>query len=482
MNLFNDESTNEIDKNLKSGYYQNSNENNLKCPILEETFNNSTILQIIRSKDKDEELYSLGICLEYKPPNQEYGIKKECDLSTYTRNKYFSPFLSEVPVLKIKSNYQVFKLFTINHQPAEVNSIPWRHMKSEWWRLHTFSNYPRETRCSAILLAKKGFIYIGNEKDLNDDTVLCVFCQSAAKDLTDDTNIDELHHAKWIKTCPMISGQQCENIMMKEYSKQDLEEKLSTLGKIRNVAPQFSDVCQGGAGEVSLEINGNGSGEIINSDGVTDSPMLNNENFDDVDAHLIVDQESNEDSNKTFVTTISHNNELTYNGASALSKSQFEHTVPPVSDSYLSSDNSHTSINQGEQNSSHNLPVLSCDTSNHNATIPQDNRSTIVGSQTQNDNSSTSSMREPPAQTPQTNSNTNTGANSYEKLGIITARPKRHEYAVEVTRVQSFEKWPANHHIKAEDLARAGYFFTGNKVFSFNGINNVKAIHCHVIS
>ena len=50
---------------------------------------------------------------------------------------------------------------------------------------------------------------------------------------------------------------------------------------------------------------------------------------------------------------------------------------------------------------------------------------------------------------------------SYNELNIITARPKRQEYAVEIARTRSFVGWPATHHLRVDDLVKAGFFYTG---------------------
>ncbi|RUS69622.1 hypothetical protein EGW08_022609, partial [Elysia chlorotica] len=57
--------------------------------------------------------------------------------------------------------------------------------------------------------------------------------------------------------------------------------------------------------------------------------------------------------------------------------------------------------------------------------------------------------------------NVSDGGSDPSRLGIITERPKRCEYAVRVKRLESFGEWPADHHINKEDLADAGYYYAG---------------------
>ncbi|GFO17516.1 baculoviral iap repeat-containing protein 7 [Plakobranchus ocellatus] len=50
---------------------------------------------------------------------------------------------------------------------------------------------------------------------------------------------------------------------------------------------------------------------------------------------------------------------------------------------------------------------------------------------------------------------------TYHDLGIIVDRPKRYEYAVRQKRLETFRDWPADHHLKKEDLADAGFYYAG---------------------
>ena len=54
---------------------------------------------------------------------------------------------------------------------------------------------------------------------------------------------------------------------------------------------------------------------------------------------------------------------------------------------------------------------------------------------------------------------------TFQKLKLITDKPKRPEYAGLSTRLQTFGKWPNDHHIKKDDLADAGFYFEGTSSF-----------------
>ncbi|GFR90209.1 baculoviral IAP repeat-containing protein 7 [Elysia marginata] len=71
----------------------------------------------------------------------------------------------------------------------------------------------------------------------------------------------------------------------------------------------------------------------------------------------------------------------------------------------------------------------------------------------------TSSTNQP--STPATNPPAVPQNPTYLELGIITERPKRYEYAVRFKRLDTFGDWPADHHLRKEDLADAGFYYAG---------------------
>ncbi len=50
---------------------------------------------------------------------------------------------------------------------------------------------------------------------------------------------------------------------------------------------------------------------------------------------------------------------------------------------------------------------------------------------------------------------------TYAELGVITALPKRYEYALEAKRLETLGSWPRDHPLKPEDLAAAGFYYAG---------------------
>ena len=57
---------------------------------------------------------------------------------------------------------------------------------------------------------------------------------------------------------------------------------------------------------------------------------------------------------------------------------------------------------------------------------------------------------------------TSTSNNGPGELGVETARPKHPAMAVEAVRLASFDRWPRSNPVTPENLARAGFYYTGN--------------------
>ena len=47
------------------------------------------------------------------------------------------------------------------------------------------------------------------------------------------------------------------------------------------------------------------------------------------------------------------------------------------------------------------------------------------------------------------------------ELGIVIERPIHQNYAIEAERLATFRQWPENSHLTPEELASAGFFYTG---------------------
>ena len=55
---------------------------------------------------------------------------------------------------------------------------------------------------------------------------------------------------------------------------------------------------------------------------------------------------------------------------------------------------------------------------------------------------------------------------TYEELGIFSQRPKRPDMAVTQVRINTFDGWPHNESHSREEMADAGFYYTGLGVFS----------------
>jgi hypothetical protein len=50
-------------------------------------------------------------------------------------------------------------------------------------------------------------------------------------------------------------------------------------------------------------------------------------------------------------------------------------------------------------------------------------------------------------------------------MGVCIAKPKYPKYAIRATRLDSFKMWPRNMKQSPEELALAGFFFTGKLIW-----------------
>ena len=53
---------------------------------------------------------------------------------------------------------------------------------------------------------------------------------------------------------------------------------------------------------------------------------------------------------------------------------------------------------------------------------------------------------------------------TYEELGIFSQRPKRPDMAVTQVRINTFEGWPHNESHPREEMAEAGFYYTGMEI------------------
>ncbi|XP_013093248.2 uncharacterized protein LOC106077001 [Biomphalaria glabrata] len=108
-----------------------------------------------------------------------------------------------------------------------------------------------------------------------------------------------------------------------------------------------------------------------------------------------------------------------------------------------------TVINEAESSVSSAAP----DTTSHNS-LSTSSDATPIGSA-----SSASSAKV------EQNADSKRKCPTYSELGIVTERPKRPEYAVKGEHSKTFTNWPRSHHIQADDLADAEFYYAGNFFF-----------------
>ena len=116
----------------------------------------------------------------------------------------------------------------LNTFGVNVNLI----LYEEKWRLRTFHKYPINAPKSRILLAKAGFIYIGEGFD---DTVFCIFCGSIRRDWAEEEDIDETHRTL-CQDCVMVTGTGGVNIPLSDPNNITFDEIVAAIRNIRDIS------------------------------------------------------------------------------------------------------------------------------------------------------------------------------------------------------------------------------------------------------
>ena len=323
--------------------------------------------------------------------------------------------------------------------PSEINQIPWSRFDEEWWRLHSFSKYPRSAPCSAILLAKQGFVYNGTGKE-DDDTIICVFCFHTVKNLSSllsdhSLNMSEFHRHVNAK-CPIVIGQCPRNVTIKERDGKLIAWIFAELDKLNGVKDEVPKKSE--ANNVAVIGNNDiyGKYPVASNEPVQPvasiQPVASNVSCNIEEQQTPLHQVTSNDSPSMFVT----------NHAPSLCFQQPRPPPPPQSFEEM-------------------LPPIAAPTTHRTPPPPPPENPINKHQPPPQPPPPQQQQQPPPQQQPQEPQEPETNTTSYSKLGIITAKPKRPEYSIESERLKTYEGWREDHHIKSADLAKAGYFFTG---------------------
>ncbi|KAK3793996.1 hypothetical protein RRG08_028430 [Elysia crispata] len=413
---------------------------------------------------------------------------------------------------------QTLTVYTLDTYTAQnltvVGSIPWAWLREEKWRLHTFAKYPHNTSKSAILLAEDGFAYIGSGKD-SDDTVICFFCRGMKRAWREDEDIRQAHRAL-SPDCPMVNGTGGGNIPL-------IAPENVSFGRTQFAAGGQNDIEKDCSPDLSQEAGQAGPNRQHQQHSkaqsgsnkpkapvqlATYTVMCASSRPQRITQHQAVgnttalDQASDDRGASSIVTSsntapsfvkaddVSGQNHGSQQSAQRQAAAATGHTNPnlprignesrnvpdggnrPTPTNLLSAPSEPATQSARPSSASQSLPPTTSTPSSTGATVIQSStphtvaQSSAPNTATQSPPPNTvtqSSTTTPSSQssTPSTNPPPVPQNPTYLELGIITERPKRYEYAVRIKRLETFGDWPADHHLKKEDLADAGFYYAG---------------------
>ncbi|RUS89627.1 hypothetical protein EGW08_002645 [Elysia chlorotica] len=387
----------------------------------------------------------------------------------------------------------VYTLDTVTAQNLNVvGSIPWAWLSEEKWRLHTFAKYPHNTAKSAILLAEDGFAYIGSGKD-SDDTVICFFCRAVKRGWREDENIRESHRFL-SPDCTMVTGMCGGNVPLSAPDNvsfgRTLLEASAQCGIDKDCSP-----------ELSHEASRVGPSRQLQQPRVAQSASSRPKAPIQLATHSVMPPPPNHRSEARQHQAVGNTTALGQASddrgtSSIVTSSDLAPSFPAADTSEqgrggqqstqrsLPSSQSQTATGTGRTNPGRNVPDGGSRTSQANlstssapatvTTSPAPNVATqpsVPITAGQSSTPTTTQSSTPPTAGQSTTSTQSSAPTptppaipqnpTYLELGIITERPKRYEYAVRLKRLETFGEWPADHHLKKEDLADAGFYYAG---------------------
>ncbi|KAH9505032.1 hypothetical protein Btru_061476 [Bulinus truncatus] len=329
-------------------------------------------------------------------------------------------------------------------------------MEHELMRLRTFINYPLDSLISSIILAREGFIFIGQG---NNAEIKCVFCDVTITNLNHAADIKSVH-ARLSPSCPVVIGQNSSNITWSSETALNIQEP-------------------GNSGDQNFSGPFHGSKYIPGTDLTNDSntsisaTLENGRTANKNNAHT-ADASASRNISPADSAVLRHFSQATDLGAnSAVLRNN---TLAPSS----RTDSSVPEI-QTPQGLPADLPYIAqpiSQSAHSSNSIFNQSRSTpqaaVAGEaalietdsiQTQTSASHMPNSNATLSHTIQTaiNSSYSSGGPgpTYSELGIITERPKRPEYALKQKRRETFTNWPRDHHLSEDELAEAGFYYAG---------------------
>lgn len=358
---------------------------------------------------------------------------------------------------------------------AKDEKALYRH---ELWRLHTFVNYPRGAPVSSLLLARQGFIYIGSGTGDSDTSIMCIFCSLVLKSLDEGVDIEKVHRTLR-PDCASRRDGPSQNILLEPFDGEsthlfsqlqshptDTDLPSSSTGDVRSYEAEVL------SSEMDVPENAVAPAAVLTNDSVQKPVSDHHAHQSSTHRNLIPPSSSVHgqatDRNHTSKMVTTRAQTLSFPGQDSVTDRLREVSRPDGQPVYNGEHIQTDGSDQFDQTDSHDHRDGHDQHDGHsqhegheqyNGQHHQDGHDHHNGQVHDNghDQHDGHNQHDGPGQ-----QDGQGGNNSLEKIGIVTCRPRLPEYALELVRLQSFKKWPKDHHPKPEDLAKAGFFYTGS--------------------
>ncbi|KAK3099468.1 hypothetical protein FSP39_004935 [Pinctada imbricata] len=383
--------------------------------------------------------------------------------------------------ISFNSTYTVYPVNTLTEYYREIESNPetsfLERMQFDMFRTSTFSEFPKNSPVSTLMLAKAGFYYEGKE-----DEVKCFKCGKKYRNWQPLDDPIQIHRAI-SPLCPIVSELGTSTSSQRESQNQS------------NRGNDESILYRRETGN-SHTFTSNGEVNVCEDASNSDSPSNTNENERNnytedrgVPSSVGVSQRKGVRylSNESMLPRVSdtHDNrsidritfsqiEGTRNEHNELSPlpvtQSMEGTISPTSNA-IANPQMHVPQNRFNPESSSASAFRQSNIHNVSASDHRNIPTSSDSSTTENPSpeGSTISSNRPAA--PEVNGPISTdqprsAASTLEPLGISIEKPRYPQYAVLATRISSFRNWPEHLHQKPEELAKAGFLYEGTNDFT----------------
>ncbi|KAK0063302.1 baculoviral IAP repeat-containing protein 3 [Biomphalaria pfeifferi] len=359
-------------------------------------------------------------------------------------------------------------------------------LKSEIYRLATFATYPINANKPATMLAANGFFYIGEGEN---DNVWCYFCGKSKDNWLRDSDIARVH-AFVSPVCPMVKGTESANIPW-SLPTTETKDRLRSLnigntfvgGDVHYLSASLS--AEQPTTDSALSYNAASHSYTLSSESHISVPFMSLEtSYLQSDVSNATKPNISEDSNGfttrrhsltgnyEYVMPESSDEAFPFTNIAAAQPVTSTNSVVENSESVMQSSTeldhqvgsgtSNKPITESQRNITGTSTLIQVATSYNSRNAEDDLSSSLIASSlvSAEISSQSTNMAKLPLSSGDRNINERQGP-TYLDLNIVTERPKRPEYALNLKRVESFASWPRDHHLSPKELAAAGFYYAG---------------------